>query len=90
LFYQLGILGSAPLIDQEPLRLISRTQYLNSQAIVVEVSETVGLALQDFHFGVEAFGDAVVAGEAPHGGDLVLPGMKGVAQLNQLRQAAVF
>jgi hypothetical protein len=31
------------------------------------------LALEDFHFGVEAFGDAVVAGEAPHAGDFLSP-----------------
>jgi hypothetical protein len=30
----------------------------------LEVAEAVGLALQDFHFGVEAFGNSIVPGEA--------------------------
>jgi hypothetical protein len=38
---------------------------------------------------VEAFGDAVVAGEAPHGGNLGRPGVEGFAQLYQLRQASL-
>jgi hypothetical protein len=44
-------------------RLISRTQYLNSQSIVIEVSETISLTLKDFHFGMEALGNDVVARE---------------------------
>jgi hypothetical protein len=35
----------------------------------LEVSEAVCLALEDFPFGVEAFGDAVVTNEGPHVGD---------------------
>lgn len=39
----------------------------------MEVSEPVGAALDEFHFAVEAFGDAVVFGEAPHPHDFLLP-----------------
>ena len=39
----------------------------DAQAVVVEVSEAVGAALDEFHLSVEALGDAIVAGEAPHG-----------------------
>ena len=35
---------------------------------------------------MEAFGDAIVPGEAPHGGNFRLPGMKGVAKLHQVGQ----
>src|SRR5689334_2811877 len=56
------------------------TQYLNSQTVVVEVAKTVGLSLEDFHFVVKAFGDPVVAGEAPHGSDVGNPGGECVAE----------
>jgi len=45
----------------------------DAQAVVVKVFEAVGTALDEFHFSVEAFGDAVVFGEAPHSGDFILP-----------------
>ena len=45
----------------------------DAQAVVVKVFEAVGAALDVFHFSVEAFGDAVVFGEAPHSGDFLLP-----------------
>jgi hypothetical protein len=48
------------------------------------------LALEDFHFGVEAFGDPIVAGEAPHGSDFVPPGMQGITELNQLSKGRLF
>jgi len=32
----------------------------------VEIAGSVRLALQNFHFGVEAFGNAVIPDEAPH------------------------
>ena len=73
----------------DPSRLISRTHNLNPQAIVVEIAKAVGLALKDLHFGVEALGDAVVAGEAPHRGDLGRQEVKGLAELHQLRQAGL-
>ena len=52
----------------------------------MEVPKAVGLALEDFHFGVETFGDSIVTSEAPHGGNLAGPGLKGIAQRDQLRQ----
>ena len=55
----------------------------------MEVAEAVSLALEDLHFGVEAFGDAVVASEAPHGDDFLGPGLEGLAELDQLRQAGL-
>src|SRR6185437_13887257 len=57
--------------------------------VVFEVSEAEGLATDELHFVVEAFGDAVVAAEGPHGGDLAGPGMERVAELHQLRQASL-
>jgi len=41
------------------------------------------LALEKFHFGVEALGDSVVAGEAPHASDFLAPAMKSVAERYQ-------
>ena len=55
----------------------------------MEVAEAVSLALEDLHFGVEAFGDAVVASEAPHGDDFFRPGRKGLAELDQGCQAGL-
>jgi hypothetical protein len=54
----------------------------------LEVSEAVRLALQNFHFRVKAFGDAVATGEAPHGGDLLAPGIERIAQGHQWGQPA--
>jgi len=48
----------------------------------LEVSEAISLSLEDFHFGMEAFCDSVVAGEAPHASDLLSPGMKRLAELD--------
>lgn len=45
----------------------------DAQAVVMEVSKAVGSALDEFHLPVEAFGDGVVFGEAPHGGDGFAP-----------------
>ena len=36
------------------------------QAVVIEVSEAVSAALDEFHFSVEAFGNAIVFGKPPH------------------------
>ena len=41
-------------------------------AVVLEVSEPVGAALDEFHFTVEAFRDAVLFSEALHAVDLLL------------------
>ncbi|MEO8052097.1 MAG: hypothetical protein ABI833_16915 [Acidobacteriota bacterium] len=38
---------------------------------------------------METLGDAVVTGEAPHGDDLLRPGRKSLAKLDQLSQAGL-
>src|SRR5271157_6029139 len=38
----------------------------DAQAVIGEGTDAVGAALDKFHFSVEALGDAVVPGEAPH------------------------
>ena len=45
----------------------------DSQVVVVEVSKAVCTTLDEFHFAVEASGDAIVLGEEPHAGDLLAP-----------------
>ena len=37
---------------------------------------------------MEAFGDSVVAGEAPHAGDFLAPGIEHIAELHQWREPA--
>ena len=39
----------------------------NAKAVVGEVFKAVSSALNEFHFAMEAFGNAVVFGKAPHG-----------------------
>ena len=39
----------------------------------MKVSGAVGTTLNELHLSMEAFGDTVVFGEAPHAGDLFLP-----------------
>ena len=55
----------------------------------MEVAEAEGLPVDEFHLVVEALGDAIVAGKAPHGGDLFGPRVQGLAELDQLRQAGL-
>ena len=50
----------------------------DSEAVIFKVSEAVSAALDEFHLSVEAFGNAVVFGEAPHTGDGFGPGFEGV------------
>ena len=38
----------------------------DAQAVVVKVFEAVGTALNEFHFSMEALGDTIASGEAPH------------------------
>jgi hypothetical protein len=49
--------------------------------VVFEVAEAVALPIDELHLVVEAFGDAIIADEAPYGDDLLAPGMRGLAQL---------
>jgi hypothetical protein len=55
----------------------------------LEVAEAEGLAVDQLCFVVKALGYAVVAGEAPHGSDLRGPGVKGLAELDPVRQAGL-
>ena len=52
--------------------------------VVFEIAEAVGDSADGFHFVVEAFGDGVVAGEAPQAGDLFLPTVQGFAERDQV------
>jgi len=56
----------------------------------LEVSKAVSAALDELHFAVEALGDAVVFGEAPHAGDLLAPGGESLSQGEQWREAGGF
>ena len=62
----------------------------NAEAIIKEVSEAVSAALDELHFTVEAFGDAVVFCEAPHAGDLLAPGGESRCKSDQLREPGGF
>ena len=55
------------------------SHYPNAQS-VLEVSKPVSLTRENFYFVVKAFGDVVIAGEAPHGGDFFSPGIKRIAE----------
>ena len=55
----------------------------------MKVAKGVGLSIDEFHFVVETFGDAVIAGEAPHGHDLLGPGRERLAELNQWGQTCL-
>jgi len=61
----------------------------DSEAVVVKVSEDVGTALYRLHLSMEAFGDTIVFGEAPHAGDLLLPGAQGLGQGGERSEATV-
>jgi hypothetical protein len=45
-----------------------------SQAVVLKVSKSIGAPLDELHFPVEAFRNAIVFGEPPHGGDFCING----------------
>lgn len=60
----------------------------DAEAVVVKIAESVGSSLDEFHLSVEAFGDAVVLGESPHGGDGAGPLREGVGESLQARQLA--
>ena len=61
----------------------------DAQAVVVEISEAIGSALDEFHFSVEAFSDAVIFGEAPHGDEGFLPILEGISQAHERVEGAV-
>jgi hypothetical protein len=41
----------------------------HSQAVVLKISKAIGAPLNQLHFPMEAFGNAIVFGEASHGGN---------------------
>ena len=47
------------------------------------------MSVDQFHLGMEASGDAVVAGEAPHQSDFVAPVVQRFAQSGQLRESGL-
>jgi hypothetical protein len=55
----------------------------DAEAIILEVSEAVSTALDEFHFSMEALGDAIIFGEAPHGGERFSPGVESFCQGDQ-------
>jgi hypothetical protein len=80
-------LGDGPILWFLSFRLSALSD--DAQAVVVEVSEAVSTALDEFHFAVEAFGDAIVFGEAPHAGDFLLPAFEGIGQGDDWSEAAL-
>ena len=62
----------------------------DAEAVILEVPKAVSAALDELHLAMEALGDAVVLGEAPHAGDLLAPGGEGLSQSNQGREAGGF
>ena len=60
----------------------------DTQAVVVKVFEAESAALDEFHFSMEALGDAVVFGEAPHSSDFILPVGQGFGKREQRGEAA--
>ena len=61
----------------------------DAEPIVVEGAEAVGSSLDEFHFAVEALGDAIGAGEAPHADDLLGPVREGLGEGRSGLEAAV-
>ena len=55
----------------------------DAQAVVGEVSEAVGAALDEFHLAVEALGDAIVSGKSPHGDEGIAPVVEGLGQAHE-------
>lgn len=62
----------------------------DSEAVVFEVLKSVCPSLDELHFAMEAFGDPVVLGEAPHAGDGFHPVPKGPGEGLQWLEGAVF
>ena len=65
----------SPLPDEEP--------------VVGEGAEAICAPLDEFHFAMEALGDAVVTGEAPHADDLLGPVGEGLGEGESGLEAAL-
>ena len=62
----------------------------NAKAIVGEVFKAVGTGLDEFHFAMEAFGDAIVFGKAPHGRQRFSPARERLSQSEHGGEATDF
>lgn len=62
----------------------------DSEAVVFEVFKAVSSSLDELHFAMEALGDAVVLGKAPHAGDGLHPVREGLGQGLQRLEGTVF
>ena len=61
-----------------------------AKAVVGEVFKAVGAGLDEFEFAMEALGDAIVFGEAPHGGERFSPGRQGLSEGKERGEGAGF
>ncbi len=61
----------------------------DTQAVVIEVSEAVSAALDEFHFSMEAFGNAIVFGKSPHTGNFLPPTIQSFGQCDQRSKMAM-
>jgi hypothetical protein len=52
----------------------------DAKSVIVEVSEAVSAALDELHFSVKAFSDAIVFSKAPHGSDGLDPVLESLSQ----------
>jgi hypothetical protein len=59
----------------------------NAKAVVGEVFKAISSALDEFHFAMEAFGDAIVFGKAPHGRQRFSPAREGLRQSQERGEA---
>ena len=67
----------------------SSTESDDAESVVLKVFEAVSAALDELHFSVEAFGDAIVFGEAPHAGNLFTPAGESFGQGGQWSEATL-
>ena len=61
----------------------------DTESVILEILEAICASLDELHFAVEAFGDAVVFGEAPHARDLLPPSRESPGESSQRSEAAV-
>lgn len=60
----------------------------DAEVVVAKAAEAVGALLDEFQFAVEAFGDAVVFGEAPHPRERFESALEGLGERVEARKAA--
>jgi hypothetical protein len=59
----------------------------NAKAVVGEVFKAISSALDEFYFAMEAFGDAIVFGKAPHSRQRFSPAREGLRQSQERGEA---